>query len=374
MKKLLIASDCFLPRWDGIARFLNEIIPRLEDHYEITVIAPKFEGEFECYIDTKVTRFPLTNIMIADYPIPKPSYKSVYHHVKESDIVWVQTTGPIGTFAIFAAKRQKKKIVAYIHALEWELFPRSITAMQPIKWAVRKSSSFLARYLYNNCDLLLVPSQGIAELLGKKGIRTKKRIIHLGTDTKEFSPPNNKTDAKRELGIDPEKIVIGFAGRIGLEKDLSTLYRAFLRINRKHGNTLLFIGGQDLAGVTKHFKNKKVKLMGATNKMSQYLKSMDIYVLPSLTETSSLSTMEAMSCGLAVVASQVGSVKEYIKEGFNGMLFEKGNSYQLSKKLEILINDPITRKRLGENARRTIIGKFTWEKTAEQINEELDKI
>src|SRR3989338_9882834 len=44
-KKLLIATDSFLPRWDGITRFLTEIIPRLKDNYEITVIAPEFPGE-----------------------------------------------------------------------------------------------------------------------------------------------------------------------------------------------------------------------------------------------------------------------------------------------------------------------------------------
>ena len=43
-KKLVISTDCFLPRWDGIARFLLEIIPRLSRYYDITVIAPKFEG------------------------------------------------------------------------------------------------------------------------------------------------------------------------------------------------------------------------------------------------------------------------------------------------------------------------------------------
>ena len=44
-RKLLITSDAFLPHWDGIARFLTEIIPRLKDDFEITLICPKFEGE-----------------------------------------------------------------------------------------------------------------------------------------------------------------------------------------------------------------------------------------------------------------------------------------------------------------------------------------
>ena len=45
MKRLLITTDSFLPRWDGIARMLSEIIPKLSQKYEITVVAPKFIGK-----------------------------------------------------------------------------------------------------------------------------------------------------------------------------------------------------------------------------------------------------------------------------------------------------------------------------------------
>lgn len=65
MKKLLIATDNFLPRWDGIARFLSELIPRIKDEYDITVIAPDFPGEKKDICN--VIRIPLFNFRIGDF-------------------------------------------------------------------------------------------------------------------------------------------------------------------------------------------------------------------------------------------------------------------------------------------------------------------
>ncbi|MBI4439298.1 glycosyltransferase family 4 protein [Candidatus Woesearchaeota archaeon] len=374
MKKLLIATDSFLPRWDGISRFLDEIVPRLSDHYEIKILAPDFKGEFSKYIDIEIIRFPLSRFKLADYPVPKPAYREISTHINEADIVWTQTIGPIGALAIIAAKRQKKPLAAYIHSIEWELFPKSIRAASAINWALHKSTSALTRYLYNKCDLIIVPSQKIADLMSIKGIKAPKKTIPLGTNTKLFAPPESKANAKKAVGIAPERLVVGFAGRIGREKDLETLYRAFGRINRKH-NALLLIAGQDMAKVTERFRdNPKVMLIGHTNQISSYLKAMDVYVLPSLTETTSLSTIEAMSCQLAVLATPVGSLSEYIREGFNGMFFPKRNPYVLSKKLDLLLGDPVLRRMLGENARRTIINRFSWETTASEIESALDSL
>ncbi len=374
MKKLLIGTDCFLPRWDGVARFLNEVIPKLEGKYKIKVLAPKFAGNYDANPDIDIKLFPLTRIMLADYPVCKPSFSSIKKEVKEADIVWVHTLGPIGIMSVLAARRQKKKVIAYIHSIEWELFPKSLKTFKIVKLIIQKISFSGSKYLYNKCDILLVPSKGVAEMLEKKGFKSEKKIVPLGTNTKVFCPPDNKRAAKEAIGIDPDKLVIGYAGRIGNEKDLATLYRAFGRINRKY-NSVLLIAGQDLGGVTKAFEsNPKVKLFGATNNIVQYLQAMDVYVLSSLTETTSLSTLEAMSCELPVITTNVGSLKEYIKEGFNGMFFGKGNAYELAKKTDYLLKNEHIRKIMGQNARRTIIDKFSWEKTMKEINEVLDKL
>lgn len=374
MKRLLIASDTFLPRWDGVSRFLNEVIPRLSPHFEIRVLAPDFRGEFAGYPDVEVIRCPLSGFKFADYQLPKLQNRLVSDAVDWADVVWTQTIGPVGSLAILAASRKKKPVIAYIHSIEWELFPRSLRTFHAAKWLVHKSSVFISRFLYNKCNLLLVPSEDVSRLLEAKGIRTVKKVVRLGVDTKLFNQPDSKAAAKMALGIDGKRLVVGFAGRIGLEKDLMTLYRAFGRVNRKY-DCVLLIAGQDLAGVTERFRqSSKVRIFGSTNNIAPYFQAMDVYVLSSLTETSSLSTMEAMSCGLAVLVTPVGSVKEYVTDGYNGLFFPKQDAYQLAKKLDQLLADEILRKRLGQNARLAIVSRFSWQKTVDELRSVFERV
>ncbi len=373
MKRVLIATDDFLPRWDGIARFLNEAIPRLVGEYDVTVAAPAFEGEYKGYDKSKIVRFPVTKLRLADYFLPKPSYKKIAELVRNSDVVWAQSIGPVSAFAIYSASRQKKPVIAYTHSIPWELLTKSLALNRVLEPAIYFSARLLTRYLYNKCDLLLVPSLEIAELFEWNGVKTQKKIVRLGTDSSKFIQPRSKPEAKRYIGIEPERQVIGFCGRIGKEKDLLTLYRAFVRLHKKYQSTLLLIVGQDIGGVARGFGSKTgVMYVGYTDNVVPYLQAMDIYVLPSLTETTSLSTLEAMSTGLAVISTRVGYVKEYIKDGVNGLFFKKRDAYSLYRKIEEVISNPALARRLSENARKTVIESFSWDSTMRQIKEVID--
>ncbi len=110
------------------------------------------------------------------------------------------------------------------------------------------------------------------------------------------------------------------------------------------------------------------------NNIQDYLKAIDIYVLPSLTETSSLSTMEAMSCGLPVISTKVGAIPEYIDGRTNGLFFPKKNFKLLAKKIFKLYKDKDLRRVLGNNARTTIIKRFNWSNTAKKITNEFNKL
>ncbi len=375
MKKLLIATDAFLPRWDGIARFLNEILPKLSADYDITVIAPRFNGKLKDFKNISIIRIPLSRMHVGDYTPAKFSLKKITKAVKQSDIIWTQTIGPIGMIAILTARFFKKPLAAYIHSIEWELLSKSISRKNPFRNPISFFTKATARYLYNKCSLLMVPSLEVAEILNWHSIRTKKRVVHVGTDTFKFRPPDNKKDIKKKIGINPDYTVIGFSGRIGREKDLVTLYRAFLRLRKSYDKLILLIIGKGIQELRLMLESKKdIVVVEYAEDIVPYLQAMDIYVMPSLTETSSLSTMEAMSCGLAVVSTPVGYIKDYIKNSYNGFFFNKQNPYELSKKLAILLDDGKLRVKIGENARKTIIKFYNWDKTTKGIEESLKEI
>ncbi|MFH1589559.1 MAG: glycosyltransferase family 4 protein [archaeon] len=370
-KKLVIATDNYLPRWDGISRFLSEITPRLAKKYDITIIAPDF-GKTK-NDDFKVVKIPVNKLVIGDFQPAKIQYKKIKNIVKDADAVFTQTIGPIGISAIIAAKKKSVPLVSFIHSLEWELFPKSVSTPLLRKFLYPISKLFV-RYIYNKCDLLITPSSNVSDMLNWQKIRTSKKIAHLGVDITKFKK-GDKIVAKKMAGFEPNDFVIGYHGRLGREKDLKTLLRAFIRLRRHHKNVKLLIVGSGVKSIEQLFQNKEnIVYPGPKNDVVPWINAMDVFVLPSLTETSSLSTLEAMSCEVPVIATKVGFVANYIDNNVNGMFFALQHPYALAKKIQILMEDRALRNKLGINGRKTILEKFSWEISADRIVEHINSV
>jgi glycosyltransferase involved in cell wall biosynthesis len=372
MKNLLICSDSFLPRWDGIARFLRDVIPPLSYEYNIKVVAPKFPGEPPTFARVKLVRVPLTSIRAADYAFSRFPRATVRELVEWANIVWTHTIGPIGGAGILEGKRSGKPVVSYIHSLEWELFSKSISR-QALKGLVYKSAKGLAKHLYSKSSLLLVPNLEVGDILQSNGIFTPSKPLFLGVDTNHFKPPEQKGLAKHAIGIKEELKLIGYCGRIGREKDLFTLYRAYLRVRKKLSGTRLIIVGGGVHDLDRHFSSKEdILVFGSQNNILPFLQALDVFVLPSLTETTSLATLEAMACGVPPVATRVGQVKEYVSDGWNGLFFPQKDPFLLSVKLLELLKDDRKRSEMGMNARRTVVEMYDLEKTIGDIRHVLE--
>ena len=373
--RLLIVSDCFLPRWDGVARFLSKVIPGLADDFEVTAIAPAFPGgepEFPGKEKARLIRIPTLGMRILDYNAARPTpgtYAVIRRAVAEADIVFVQTIGPVlGWMAILAAWSRRKPVVTYVHAIEHELLAKYLSLRSVFaifsNWLVRLAS----RAIYNRTSLIMVPSEEVGELLTWNGVRTRKAVVHLGIDLAAFSPPLSKASAKKAIGLRPDTPTIGFLPRLTSEKDPLTLLRAFARLRKFYPNLMLIAIGNGEDGILRKFADQRgVWLLGIQNDVVPYLQAMDINVLPSLTETTSLSTLEAMACGCAVVATPVGYVKEYIVHGKNGYFFTQKDVFGLMRRLKQLLEDKEMRLALAKEARRTVEERFDWERTLEKI-------
>lgn len=361
--RLVIATDNFLPRWDGIARFLAEIIPRLLDEYDITVVSPDYGVS---QLDMKVRRVlvPLRKKVYGDYTPAQWKPEIVKEAVKDADIVFCQTIGPVGWLAHRFARKLKKPLVAFIHSIEWELVPRALDSalLKKISYPLMK---LLTRRIYNRCNLLIVPSENVAEMLEWQKIGTRKWVTHLGTDAKRFVK-GDKEAAKKALGIPPKAIVIGFHSRIAHEKNLLTLSRAYLRLKLKE-KRLLLVGDGIPELKAKLKKVPGAMLPGPQEDVVPYLQAMDIYVMPSFTETTSLAVLEAMSCELPVISAPVGFIQQYIKHGENGLFFDNKNAFELAGKIQHLAEDEELQAKLGKAARKTVQEQFNWDKTGEGI-------
>ena len=102
----------------------------------------------------------------------------------------------------------------------------------------------------------------------------------------------------------------------------------------------------------------------AVGNVAPWLRAMDIFVLPSLSEALSNSLMEAMGCGCCAVASDTGGNPELVQDGQTGLLFPLGNAEALAARLNLLLDEPEYRLRLGVQAERRMHQHFTREQAA----------
>ncbi len=376
MKKLVVVTDSFLPRWDGVTRFLSEVLPALAEQWSITILAPDIKSISKVAVtNIKVVRFPTFFFSVNDFPIAKPTKKKMLPYIKEADLVFVQSLSTLGMCGILAAKKAQKPILAYTHVIEWELVPTSLPFLPHffqtlVGWFVKK----IIRYFYNQCTTILVPTHEMLYMLEEEHILPVKTLVPLGINSSRFIPPKEKRYAKSSIGLNPDNIVIGYCGRLGREKSLVTLYKAFTSLQKQYRNITLLVVGKGLAEETIIFTSKRnVVLTGSVDNVVPYLQAMDIFVLPSLTETTSLATLEAMSCGIPVVCTPVGAIKNYIVEGENGFLFPKRNDQTLKKKLEWLIANQKGRHRMGELARKMVIERYSLDKTIARLKAVLNE-
>ena len=201
------------------------------------------------------------------------------------------------------------------------------------------------------------------------------RVCYNGIDTEVFSP--RRGGPRPELLADAT-LVVGVVCALRAEKDLPTLIRAFsLARHCRPGMKLVFVGSgpvlAQLQGLRSELGLGDACLFApSTAQVAEWLRAIDIFVLPSLSEALSNSLMEAMACGCAVVASRVGGNPELIADGESGLLFDAGDVEGLARQLTFLATDDLNRRRMAEAASRLIPSRFSLATAASRMAEIYD--
>jgi glycosyltransferase involved in cell wall biosynthesis len=180
----------------------------------------------------------------------------------------------------------------------------------------------------------------------------KIHLCHNGIDTGVFRP----APRERPPQLQGARLVIGAVSALRPEKGIPVLVEAFAQAARERpGIRLLIVGdGPEREGLEARARELgiagEVIFEPSTSQVARWLHSIDVFVLPSLSEAFSNSLMEAMACGCAVVASRVGGNPELVQEGETGLLFERANAGELAQRLIAPIDDEALRRRLASNA------------------------
>lgn len=217
-----------------------------------------------------------------------------------------------------------------------------------------------------NCDFLK------RHLAADAGIRPER--VHLcrnGIDLERFCPGPRA----RPPEIPPDALVVGVVCVLRPEKGLTTLLEAFALVRgRAAGLRLVIVGGGPMLGELE----QKARELGIrelclfvppAGDVTGWLRNIDIFVLPSLSEALSNSLMEAMACGCCPIASRVGGNPELIEDGVRGLLFGPGDAGGLARALEHAIADPGLRRRLADAARDFVRANFSRAASARRMAE-----
>ncbi len=362
---LLLVADTHYPKVDGILRFMEQFIARSRKYFHLQLLVPDFGQKKE----GAITSVPLSRYMsLSGYHSVQLSRQNI-HKIKtalqQADIVFIQGPAVLSYLSMYYAPKFHKKTIVYLHVLPWELFAKFAPPVlnKLLAFIVKKISI----RLYNRCQEILVPYPELEKYLRLQGVKTKITVTRLGVDIDRFTPAQNKEEWKRKLGLPTRKKIIGYVGRISREKNIGVLLDAFRKLPGQEEVFLLLVGDgpEQQKKICTTMRNCRVT--GFIDNVQDYLKAMDIFVMPSLTETTSLATLEAMASGLPVIATRIGFMQNYIIKGYNGTFFGRNNSALLSKKMSRLLQEKELRQRLGRNARKTVAYSFSWERSINRI-------
>jgi sugar transferase (PEP-CTERM/EpsH1 system associated) len=220
------------------------------------------------------------------------------------------------------------------------------------------------RYIAVSCDL----AAWLRDRIGVSAARLTQ--IYNGVDAEKFSPAVGGRAALPVEGFAPPgSVVIGSVGRLQTVKDQATLVKAFIALIEMEPKLrsqlrLVLVGDGPLrteiqrliesAGI-----EELVWLPGSRDDIPQILQALDIFVLPSLAEGISNTLLEAMACGLPVVATRVGGSPELVEDGVTGVLVPSADPVAMATALLAYVRDPQLIRRHGCAGRERIVREFS---------------
>ncbi len=248
---------------------------------------------------------------------------------------------------------RKKLIIRCGHQWRWDLEKSKVK-----RWKILLVS-LIEGFIYRKADAIIVTST-----IAKKDIEQYYKIL---SSKIEIIPNYIDTDLFKRKKKKKEEKRICFVARLVHRKNLLNLLKSVDGLNVK---LVIFGNGElreKLKKKTKEIKSAKIEFRGniPNNLLPEELNKSELFILPSFYEGNPKTLLEAMSCGLPCVGTNVEGIKEIIKHKENGYLCDT-DANSIRKAILKVLEDKHIRTTLGQNARRTILENFGLEKILEK--------
>jgi glycosyltransferase involved in cell wall biosynthesis len=238
-----------------------------------------------------------------------------------------------------------------------------------------RPNRLFARYLYNRAvDGVIAISRGVADTLQCSGVEpARMRVVPSGVNCEHFAPPTMREceAARARLGLRPTDIAVGAVGALTPRKGHRFLLEAVALARRTEvagANLRGFIAGDGPLAreLGERAPECGVRMLGALDDPRSLLWALDIFVMSSLREGLGVAALEAMACGLPLIATGVGGLSEVVEDGVCGRTIPPGDVMALAREIGLLAAAPLQRAAMGAAARARALSEFSLESMAAQ--------
>lgn len=263
---------------------------------------------------------------------------------------------PAAHSALKWARQRDIPVLASVHT-RFETYPRyyGLAFLEP---AVE---SMLRRF-YNRCDALVAPSQSQIDELTTQGMHDDISIWSRGVDRDVFDPSRRDMEWRRANGLADEDVAIVFLGRLVMEKGLDVFAEAIIELRKRQvPHKVLIIGDGSARGWFER------TLPGASfvgfqigPDLGRALASGDVFLNPSVTETFGNVTLEAMACGLPVVAAGATGAASLVEDAVTGRLVKPGDTGAFAEALAAYCTNDSLRRKHGDAGEKAAAA-YSWD-------------
>jgi phosphatidylinositol alpha 1,6-mannosyltransferase len=218
------------------------------------------------------------------------------------------------------------------------------------------------RRLYRKCDALVAPSESFAQVLREQRMNYDIDIWSRGVDREIFNPQRRDLEWRRSQGLSDELPVIGFLGRLVMEKGLDVFSDTIDLLNRRQVAHQVMVIGEGPARGWFESRLPHARFVGFQGgaDLGRAVAAMDVLFNPSVTETFGNVTLEAMACGLPVVAAKATGSQSLVEDKMSGRLILPGAINQFADVLQIYCTDQELRLKHGSVGEQRSL-EYSWD-------------
>jgi glycosyltransferase involved in cell wall biosynthesis len=264
--------------------------------------------------------------------------------------------------AVTWARKRKLPVLASVHT-RFETYPRYYR----MSWLEPPIEALLRR-LYRRCDALVAPSESMAQVLREQRMSFDIGIWSRGVDRDTFNPLRRDLAWRRSLGIGDDEVAIGFLGRLVMEKGLDVFADTIDALNSQGVRHRVLVIGEGPARGWFEARLSDAAFAGFQGgaDLGRAVASMDVLFNPSVTETFGNVTLEAMACGLPVVAAQATGSESLVSDNVSGRLVTPGAIELFAEALKQYVETPDLRARHGAAGEARSL-EFSWDRINEAV-------